>query len=362
MKTIFIGTSYFGNPISDYYKELGCEFVKNGYKVVYIFDGLVSDIPNNSEKLLYYTWPSFRPTKLTDFVFLSQLIREHKPILCISNFGSANIMSIVSYFFRVKNRIEYIHTTTTQREIDVKSNLKIKLLRFRKKLVYKLNTHFFTNSLGTKVDSMNKFGIIKDKITVLPLLIDSSSLDYRQKRQRDHTLIIVGRLDPSKGHESLLIQFSKCLSDFPELKLKIVGSGALKERLEELCEELKIFDKVVFSGHIANEKINIEFSKALASISSSKEEAFGLVNIEALREGTPLICTNTAGSRDILIENYNGVFYDNFQETSLKDSIRTILSDWETFSNNAKITFNNKYCFDENISKQFNIINDIIVN
>ncbi len=361
MKTIIIGTSYFGNPVSDYYKELGREFVKNGFKVVFIFDGRVTELPNNSKKLNYYSWPSRRPTKLADFIFLSKLIKEHKPILCISNFGSAIVMSIISYLFRVKNRIEYIHTTTTQREIDGTSNLKIKLLRFRKKLIYNLNTHFFTNSEGTKVNSINKFGIEKRKITVLPLLIYSSNLVYRKKEQRKNALIIVGRLHPSKGHEALLNQFSKCLSDYPELKLKIIGSGPLRERLEELCDELKIIDNVVFAGQISNRNINIEFSNALASVSSSREEAFGLSNIEALREGTPLICTNTAGSRDILIENYNGVFYNNFQENSLRESINIILTDWEKYSNNAKATFINRYSFDKNISRHFNIISELFV-
>jgi len=360
MKTIIISTSYFGNPVSDYYKELGSEFVKNGYKVIYIFDGLLKEIPKNTENFNYYTWPSTRPTKFADFVFLGKLIKRHKPILSISNFGSAIVMSIISYLFRVKNRIEYIHTTTTQREIDNKNKFRIKLFRFRKKLVYKLNTHFFTNSEGTKLNSIKKFGIEKEKITVLPLLINSSDLDLCKRERRENTLIIVGRLHPSKGHEGLLIQFSKCLSDFPELKLKIVGSGYLRERLEKLCNELHINDSVVFTGNIANQKINVEFSKALASVSSSKEEAFGLVNIEALREGTPLICTKTAGSGDILIENYNGVFYDNSHENSLKEAIHTILSDWETYSKNARTAFSNKYGFEKNISKQFNIINQLI--
>lgn len=361
MKTIFIATSYFGNPVSNYYKELGNEFINNGFKVVYIFDDIVTVLPKNTENLYYYTWPSKRPTKFSDFVFLAKLILKHKPILCISNFGSAIVMSIVSFLLRVKNRIEYIHTTTTQREIDNKSDLKIKLLRFRKKLVYRLNTNFFTNSEGTKINSINKFGIPTDKIFVLPLLINPSTLDYCKKEERENSIIIVGRLHPSKGHENLLIQFSKCLSDFPNLKLKIVGAGYMRDKLEEICHELQIFDNVIFSGNIANKKINCEFSKALVSVSSSTEEAFGLVNIEALREGTPLVCTKTAGSRDILIENFNGVLYDNFQENSLKDSLKTVLSDWETYSNNAKATFSQKYCFKKNITNQFNIINNLLV-
>jgi len=360
MKTIIIGTSNFGNAVSNYYKELGSEFVKNGFRVVYIFDGLITDLPSSSKQLFYYTWPSKRPTKFSDFIFLAKLIVKYKPILCVSNFGSAIVMSITSFLLGVKNRIEYIHTTTKQREFDGTNNLRIRAFRYRKKWVYKLNTHFFTNSEGTKVDSVLKFGIRKNKIIVLPLLIKASNFKYRKKEEREEAILIVGRLNPSKGHESLLLQFSNCLKELQGLKLKIIGAGYLRPKLEALCLELNISDKVIFLGNIPNEKINNEFSKVLVSVSSSLEEAFGLVNIEALREGTPLICTKTAGSSDILIENYNGVFYDNSVENSLQNALIRVLSDWEIYSKNAKATFNENYCFNKNIADQFNIINQLL--
>ena len=360
MRTIIISTSNFGNAVSNYYRELGNEFVKNGFKVVYIFDGLITDLPEHTDHLYYYSWPSKRPTKFSDFIFLSKLIIKYKPVLCISNFGSAIVMSITSYLLRIKNRIEYIHTTTRQREIDSHNSLKIKFYRLRKKLVYKLNTHFFTNSEGTKIDSINKFGIKKDKIFVLPLLIKPSSILYHKKDERENAILIVGRLNPSKGHESLLQQFSNCLKEFPTLKLKIIGTGFLRPKLEQICKSLKISDKVIFLGNIPNEKIGNEFSKVLVNVSASFEEAFGLVNIEALREGTPLICTKTAGSRDILIENYNGVYYDNSLENSLQNALIRVLPDWETYSKNAKATFNKNYCFNKNITDQFNTINQLI--
>ena len=51
MKTIIISTSKFGNPVTDYYKSLGDSFIKNGYRVVFIFDGLFKDYPKETEKL-----------------------------------------------------------------------------------------------------------------------------------------------------------------------------------------------------------------------------------------------------------------------------------------------------------------------
>ena len=73
---------------------------------------------------------------------------------------------------------------------------------------------------------------------------------------------------------------------------------------------MKIEDNVSFLGAVDNKLVAQIFSSCLVSISSSIEEAYGLVNIEALREGTPIICTETAGSRDIISNNENGLFFN----------------------------------------------------
>ena len=120
MKTILIATSKFGNPVSDYYKALGNQFKNDKYKVIYIFDDQIKDLPKNTNNTLYYTWPSKRPTRIKDFIFLAKIIKKEKPILCISNFGSTKVVSVISYIFRVKNRINYIHSTTEQIRADYK--------------------------------------------------------------------------------------------------------------------------------------------------------------------------------------------------------------------------------------------------
>ena len=61
-----------------------------------------------------------RPTKLKDFIFISRIIAKENPVLCISNFGSTNVVSIASYIFRVSIRINYLHTSPYQIKIDTK--------------------------------------------------------------------------------------------------------------------------------------------------------------------------------------------------------------------------------------------------
>ena len=105
-------------------------------------------------------------------------------------------------------------------------------------------------------------------------------------------------------------------------------------------------------NHIPNEKLHNIYSNALCSISASKSEAFGIVNIESLREGTPIICTKTEGSRDIIKNGENGFFIDFNKKDELTEKINIILNDWNNFSKNALKDFKDNYS-SKNINNHF---------
>lgn len=351
-KTIIIATSKFGNPVSDYFKNLAQVFYVNDFNVIFIFDGRIKNLPvQDNQRIKYYTWPSSRPTKFIDFLFLFKIIRIHKPIISVSNFGSTNVMTIMGFLLFVQNRFNYVHTTSTQLSIDYKGrNQTFKLLQIRKKIIYMMNTHLFTNSLGTKEDIINTYNIKNQKISVLPLLLKESNIQYKNFNKRDFSLCIVGRLDPSKGHKKLLFLFQKCLDKYPDLILNIIGDGVLKNDLIELAKLLDISKNVRFLGKIPNEEVGKIYSNSIASISSSIEEAYGLVNIEALREGTPLLCTKTSGSNDIVKENFNGEFFYLDNELSLLSAFERILHSWSDYSLNAKKSFQENFSIENCLS------------
>ena len=288
-KTIIITCSPFGNPVSDYYNYLADEFLKFNYKVIFVFDGLRKE---KEEKKFIFFWPNNRPTKFSDFWFFYKLVKKEKPELCISNFGSTNVVSIVSYFLGVRNRMNYVHTTSTQLDLDSnKNNIKAFILKKRKQFIYNLNTQLLTNSEGTKKDTVEFYNVEKNKIKVIPLLIKESIVSYKKKSEREYSICIVGRLHSSKGHKELFYLFKKSIMKFPKLKLKIIGDGYLKDDLIELSKKLNISKNIDFLGNVPNSEIGIFFSQSLINISSSIEEAYGLVNIEALSQETHLLNT-----------------------------------------------------------------------
>ena len=360
MESILISTSKFGTAIPDYFKYLGEEFNNNNFLVIFIFDGKVKTLPPNGKNIKYFTYPNQRPTRLKDFIFICKIIKKEKPVLCISNFGSTNIVSIASYIFGVPNRINYLHTSPNQLKIDSKKNsFHDWFLIQRKILILKINTHVITNSTMMSELITKSFKIKKNKISVLPYLLEKSKNNWEPLDKREFSICIVGRLSLSKGHKNLLYAFNECLKTNPKLNLLIVGNGPEKNTLQKLTESLKQKNRVAFLGNIPNRDIGAIFSKCFASISASKSEAFGIVNIESLREGTPVICTNTEGAKDIVVNGKNGFIVDLIKKNDLSKTISKIIENWDFFSVNALNTFNEKYS-KENISVHAKQIINII--
>ena len=356
MKCVFISLSIGDNKVHNYYKELGNSFLKHNYKVVYIYDNQVVNLPESGDGIYYYTWPSSRPTKFKDFKFLQKLIKIHQPDICISIFGAVNVMTLVSYFNGVKNRIAWIRTTNKQITLDSKNILKSKILNLRKRFVYKLLTQVYANSNGTRLNAIKTFKIKEDKIKVLHNLTNKSDIGLKPFKDREFSITIVGRLNLSKGHKELLTQFKELVIIYPLLTLNIIGDGYLKEELIRYVDELDIVKNVIFHGNVSNNLISTFFSKTLIGVSASYSEAFGWVNIEALREGTPIISTKTEGAEDIIIENNNGLFFTHSNVNSLKENIEEIISKWDQYSKGAIEVFTTKFSIENQIENHCDII------
>lgn len=350
MRTVFISTSMPGRARPNYFYGLAESFAKDKYRVLIIVDGKPEILPLH-EKISFLSWPSKRPTKLKDFIFLRKLIKKYRPSILISSFGSVNIMNVCGYFLQVKNRINYILSVSEPfyEKASYAKVLKRELLKQRKKRVYRLATLVVCNTAGTEKDSITNYNLQKKEFLVLHNLIKKSSIPYKTLENRKNQILIVGSLIKRKGHHFLLDQFKDTLKYYPKMKLIIVGNGIERNFLMEQAKSLKIAESVTFVGEIPNKSITSYFSNSLISISASMHEAFGFVNIEAMREGTPIISTSTAGAKEILNEKVNGELFSLVNTNSLTEAVNCIMADWGFYSTNALKSFNNSYSLEKQI-------------
>lgn len=136
-------------------------------------------------------------------------------------------------------------------------------------------------------------------------LYKKESIDYRKKygvNDNDIVIMFVGRPVPQKGVKELLLAFKKLVNNYSNIKLLIVGnSGFGIETITDYDKVLmqiasSVKDKVIFTGFIHNKQLPIIHSIAdIAVVPSIYDEPAGLVVIEALASGLPLIITNSGG-------------------------------------------------------------------
>lgn len=109
----------------------------------------------------------------------------------------------------------------------------------------------------------------------------------------------VGRLHPDKDQATLLKGFALALAHLPgESRLAILGSGRLEQDLKELARELGIADKVLFLGQVSDARRYFRAFDVFAL--SSDHEPFGMVLLEAMAAGVPLLATACGGAKEVV--------------------------------------------------------------
>jgi len=131
-------------------------------------------------------------------------------------------------------------------------------------------------------------------------------------------VLFVGRIDPLKGIEQLIRSVS-LLKNQESLRLIVIGgdAGSLAEveKLQKLAASLDIAERITFQGIVKQEALSLYYSAADVCVVPSYYESFGLVPLEALACGTPVVATDVGDLRNIIREGESGyIIPDNSPE------------------------------------------------
>jgi glycosyltransferase involved in cell wall biosynthesis len=167
------------------------------------------------------------------------------------------------------------------------------------------------------------------KITTIPLPIDLSPYKENKTAKNFYNrfyshhlpnpliIISMGRLQKKKGFDILIRSFNNTLSKFPQLLLFIAGEDeGEKAPLEKLIQELNLKEKVFFTGVLQGEDKIAFLQNADLFVLPSHNENFGLVYLEALAAGTPIVASKETPWQEV--EDYGcGKWVNNtVEETS----------------------------------------------
>lgn len=159
-------------------------------------------------------------------------------------------------------------------------------------------------------------------------------------------IIFIGRLHPSKGVDILLNALKELNKKLPAASLSIIGSGESESSLKNLASKLALEKKVVFIGERARSKMPTLLSKADILILPSRREGFGLVLIEAMAAGLPVIGSDIGGISDIIQEGYSGFKFpvgDYKKLSSLAYMLLTNKDQYKKLSLNARTLAKKKF-------------------
>jgi glycosyltransferase involved in cell wall biosynthesis len=177
------------------------------------------------------------------------------------------------------------------------------------------------------------------KVKVIPLSFDPKYSIIESKsypENRCFNLLFVGKLRKYKGVEYLI----KAIIDL-DVKLIIVGNGEELINLKTLVTLLNVSHKVEFNVNIDDEKLTFLYKKADLFVlpSINEAEAFGVVQLEAMSNGLPVINTNlNSGVPFVSLNNYSGFTVDPKNVEDLKNAIQKVITNKELyiqFSKNA---------------------------
>lgn len=136
----------------------------------------------------------------------------------------------------------------------------------------------------------------------------------------------LGRLHVNKGLDVVLKAIALLREDGADIHLRIGGDGPLKRELVNLIDELGLNDDVTFNGWVQQPG---DYLRGLdLFICSSRVEPFGLVVIESMAAGVPVVATDIDGPRQILREGELGYLCPREDPIALAASIRTATGDW----------------------------------
>ena len=182
------------------------------------------------------------------------------------------------------------------------------------------------------------YGASPCRIRIIPCGVNLDlfrPIDQERARQRlnlngEDVLLFVGRLVPIKGLDRLLMAISYLERKRP-MKLLVIGGDDQnpipRENLRNLTKELGISDHVTFFGFVDHEELPWFYSVADVCVIPSFHESFGLVALESLACGTPVIATKVGVMESVIRSSHNGYVVDDNTPVLLAGKIVRFLSE-----------------------------------
>lgn len=178
-------------------------------------------------------------------------------------------------------------------------------------------------------DAVTRFGLPPDKGWVIYNGVEVAGDDKPTPIDLPFSRYVLGlgRVVPKKGFDLLLTAFVRVAEDHPEVGLVIAGDGAAHRSLVRQAEALGLADRVVLPGRLNRSQVAWAMANAEVFALPSRVEPFGIVVIEALRAGRPVVVSARGGAPEIVRHEREGLVADPFDAEEFGRALSLLLGD-----------------------------------
>ena len=262
--------------------------------------------------------------KFTLFAFYYSYLYKPKFVVC----GHINIAPLAAVLKKIW-RIDYITITHGIEVWDIKD--------WKKRRGLSLSRLVICVSNYTKSKIKDRLSLGDSAFFILPDTIDGEKFhpgpkpEYLIERYniKDCKVILsicrLARSEKYKGYDKVIESLPRVMEEVPGVKYIIGGSGDEIPRIEALIRDLGLEDKVIMAGFIPEEELVDHYNLCDVFVMPSKGEGFGIVFLEALACGKPVIAGNKDGSRDAVLDGKLGILIDPDNMDQIAEAIINVL-------------------------------------
>lgn len=315
MKILLFHT-YNQGYLSSFFHEMAVRLLQERYEVVcFSWKATVSENIIDGVKVIVKKKKGY----VTNYRNVYHIIKKEKPDIILSNFSYVNPALLFGKFFKVKKNIVWFHSLNEQMEST-------KMHIFIKKQFLKLADLVIANSFLTKEELHTYYSVPETKTIAIPFWSNISEqkllpTDFKLSSGKNVIKIgCPGRMATHKNQKIILEALSalKSATNY-EFQLYFAGIGEELSNLKQKTKDLNLSSEVAFLKHLSANDM-IQFYKTLdVVVLPSLHEAFGLVFIEAISLGTPVIVSSQFGALSFIKDENNSVSQITFNPDSVKD-------------------------------------------
>ena len=295
----------------------------------HITDSHSFSLYDNAVSELYYTATRYKGFRKNKAAFILQSIFSARKfdVIILGHINLAIVGIAIKKLYPSKSVLLVTHGIDVW---GVLSGAKKSILRVADRI---LSVSNFTKS---KIEEMH--GVDGAKITVFPNTIDPyfpmpestervDTLRARYNISPDdfvvYTLTRLANTELYKGYDKVIAALGSIVPDYPHVKYVIAGKYDLQEqqRINALIDEHGLNGHVILTGFLDEKELVAHYQMADVYIMPSKKEGFGIVFIEALVCGVPVIAGNADGSVDALLNGESGTLVNPDSADEIKYAI-----------------------------------------